>query len=165
MSIFDNERGQFAPDQPNQPDPFESVPVLIQTEPIEVDLSRPDRLPAGMSEEITGVPGSKLVADIFTPKKHLALVFVEGPDDARQLVIAGDTKDARVILEPGEYFDASDTENEAKCLVIFGRSRNAVFVRADDPDEGYCIFTHPAAIDTVPDYSECSDDPDYPDEY
>ena len=142
MSISDNERSQSAPNQPNQPESFDYVsPHLIPYFPMEIDLNQPDRAPAGISEIITEFPDSKLVGDIFTPNRHIAVMYVGGNEGIHYVELAGDTPEDRSFLAPGETLDFSDEGSVAKCLITFSGDEKTLSVHSKNPSADYCIFT------------------------
>ena len=161
MGIFDNEKGQIIPSEPG---PFDGAPHLIHIKPLEVDLSQPNRISAEDCEKITCLDHSKLVADIFTPTKHIALLYIDGTDDDHLLMLAGDTQDARMLLEPGESMDLSDAKDDRKCIVTFNEDGKSASVRSEKPDAGYCIFTRTIQATDAPTFANYNDDPDFPDE-
>ena len=164
MSIFDNEKGQFAPEPSNQPEIRYDVPLLLHLQPLQIDLTKPDRLLEGVAESITGVSGSKLVGDILAADHHIAVLYIQG--DGRELpphiMLAGDTEQERTVLKPGDTRDASENPNEGKCIVTFGENGTALTVRSEHPDAGYAIYTDVVKPDYVPEFTDFSDDPDYP---
>ena len=162
MRFSDNERGQSAP---NQPESFDHEPRPIGLDPIGIDLSQPDRAPAGISEMITEISGSKLVGDIFTPTRHFAVMYVSGHGDD-YVELAGDDKKDRTILMPGKSHDLSDEGSMGKCTITFSWDKRSLSVGSDNPDDAYCIFTRVIVVDrSKPDDTwepyYPSDDPEY----
>jgi len=142
MGIPDNENNQFAPNQPNQPEAFEYVsPHLIPYFPMEIDLKQPDRAPAGVAETVTNFSDSKLVGDIFTPTRHIAVMHIGGNDGVHYIELAGDTPEERSLLAPGETLDLSDEGSVDKCKISFSVDQETLSIHSKNPSPDYCIFT------------------------
>lgn len=138
MSTFDNESSIAG--QPT-PESFENKSHVITRNPIEIDLSQPDRAKDFSFEEITGFKESKLIAEIRTPVDDIAVIHTQFAGLDPVIMLVGKDREARVVLDPGEEIDLSAVVGEEKCIVSVGASGKHVFVFAHNPDKAYKIYT------------------------
>ena len=141
MNMPDKHNGQKTPEQPTAPESFENVSHQILRNPIQVDLSQPDRADAGDMETVTGFKESKLIAEIITPTDHLGVIHTKlARLDPVIMIVGSKSHEARMTLEPNEELDVSDINSRGKCIISLDKS-GRLLVHATNPDPAYRIST------------------------
>ena len=151
------------------PPPSETLvdaPRPILKNPIEVDLTHPDRSKSLLAETTTHPRSSKVVAEIQTPTETLDVILTPFGDFSI-VSLVGDDLDAFIMIEQGETKDISgdDEHGDGKCIVTFDKTGQNLFVYATNVDPDYRIFTkgdrqaHPY---DAPLFEDTVDDPELP---
>ena len=136
-----------AANEPARPESFENRSHILLTNPLEVDLNQPSRTVRGITELVTGMTESKLVAEIKTPTDNLWVLNTEIEigsdmhDTVSAIMVVGKHYKDKVVLDPGVGYDFSDQGEVGRCIVSLDESGSRLFVHADNPDHRYQIFT------------------------
>lgn len=138
MSIFDKDPSLAA--QP-KPESFENQSHIINSSPIEIDLTQPNRAKIFSVEAITGFKESKLIAQIKTPTDDIGVIYTRLGELDPVLTIVGKDPEAIGFLHPGDECDLSDVGSKDKCILTIDDSGKHVYVYARDIDTAYQIFT------------------------
>jgi hypothetical protein len=160
MNTFDED--PFRLNQPTPPKSFEHKSHSILLNPIEIDLSQPDRAEDISIEAITGFPESKLIAEILTPADTLDIIHTQAPNIDPIVMILYCNSGKRLVLNPGDVIDLSVGDAKGKCILAIDETGHHVYVYADNPADGYKLFTRELEQFKVSSSEEHVDDPDAP---
>ncbi|MDB5159890.1 MAG: hypothetical protein JWO99_153 [Candidatus Saccharibacteria bacterium] len=158
MNNFDNDPTRT--EKLHTPESYESKSHVILREPTEIDIEQADRAPDVSFEEVTGFVESKLIGEIVTPDDHIGIIRTDFPDMQAFITLVGRDRESVTILNPGEEAAIDVSAGKGKCIVYLDETGTRLFVRAEDPDSAYKIFTRVLEeYKVIEDFS--SDDPEY----
>jgi len=139
---------------------------LVTPYVFEIDLSRPDRADEYLMELVTGIPESKLVAEIECLDDRIGIIHVDSEKVGSYVVLTSAATGEREIVNPGTAFDLDE---EGGCVISVDETGSRIVVYSEIEDWQYILHADEVPLSQyelstrfeVPYFEDSIDDPEY----
>ena len=141
MSKFDMFEDPFPAEKP-KPQTYEMNAQLVLHHPVEIDMSQPNRAERVSFDGITGIPGTKLIAEINTPNDYISVLHSKQPEGGAIITLTGKDAGAHFKLEPGIALDVTDLNDKGetgKCMLLLDPNSEHLDVYTKNQDPEYKV--------------------------